>query len=216
LWAVINNAGILLGFETEITSMTTFRKVMDVNYFGAVALTKKVLPLIRKSKGRVINIASAAGRIATRGLDAYNASKFAVIGWSDSLRHSLRVWGCKVITIEPGVMNTNIFNNLLSSIENDYKKCTEDVKNDYGNDYIQSATRMLKTGEKIRANPNLVCDKIVRAVISQYPAPRYVVGTDANILAMPLSYLPVYFRDGISSYLQHLLGIWVLPAALRK
>jgi len=148
LWAVVNNAGVLLGFETEVTSMKTFKRVMDVNFLGMVALTKKVLPLIRKSRGRVINIASILGRYASRGFDAYIASKFAVIGWSDCLRQSLSVWGCKVITIEPGVMNTNLLNNLVYSFDDDFSKSTEEVKADYGRDYVKNATRLLNLIEK--------------------------------------------------------------------
>ena len=123
LIAVVNNAGITIGGPAECTEMHVTRNrlaacdwpsftdafaVMEVNYFGAVALTKQFLPLIRASKGRIINVSSLAGIVTTGSRSAYCGSKFALEGFSDSLRKEVRPLGVAVSLVNPGYVNTRI------------------------------------------------------------------------------------------------------------
>ncbi|OGR27996.1 MAG: hypothetical protein A2277_06980 [Desulfobacterales bacterium RIFOXYA12_FULL_46_15] len=109
LTALINNAGIfspgpLMDFPQE-----HFEQQFMINIFGTQRITRGLFPLILKSKGRIINISSAAGFLATPFSGAYAASKHAIEGWSDSLRRELTPLGVKVIVIEPGLIKTPLW-----------------------------------------------------------------------------------------------------------
>lgn len=102
---MVNNAGILSLLEIEFGDMTPFTRQMDINCFGAVRVSKAFLPLLRRgslsSRGRVVNVASLAGRFTMPGFVAYCMSKGAVITFSDGLRRELAKWGIEVVCIEP-------------------------------------------------------------------------------------------------------------------
>eukprot|EP00475_Leptophrys_vorax_P003524 TRINITY_DN12098_c0_g1_i4.p1 TRINITY_DN12098_c0_g1~~TRINITY_DN12098_c0_g1_i4.p1 ORF type:complete len:244 (-),score=59.96 TRINITY_DN12098_c0_g1_i4:43-774(-) len=105
LWAVINNAGIVNHCFVEGSSMDEVRRVIDVNTIATFCVCKEFLPLLRrdlKTPGRIINVTSLAGRGPAPGLSIYCASKFAVEGFSDSLRRELLYFGIPVTLIEPG------------------------------------------------------------------------------------------------------------------
>jgi len=213
LWAVINNAGIIQGFEIEFTSMETFRRVMEVNFFGLVTVTKKFLPLIRKAKGRVINIASVCGRLSLRGVDAYTSSKYAVEGFSDSVRQSLKPWGCKVVIIEPGVMDTPLLRPQPEQFTKANSEIPEDIKNDYGEDYMPANVKKnLDFSHKIAQNPKYVVNALVTAVSAVYPKSRYLVGWDANLIFSWVSLLPA----GISDFILGLPAPFQLPATCQR
>ena len=136
--ALVNNAGISSRGPVEVASMERLRQgivatacagtrltrtVFEVNYFGLVALTQKCLPLLRASKGRIINVRSAghgaartlhvhcssiAGVLAAGGYGQYASSKFAVEGFSDSLRKELRPLGVAVVLVNPAIVVSKI------------------------------------------------------------------------------------------------------------
>ncbi|XP_059856652.1 17-beta-hydroxysteroid dehydrogenase type 2 isoform X4 [Delphinus delphis] len=108
LWAVVNNAGILgLPTDGELIPMTEYKRCMAVNFFGAVEVTKAFLPLLRKSKGRLVNISSMAGGVPMEKLAAYSSSKAALTMFSAVMRQELSKWGVKVSVIQPGGFRTN-------------------------------------------------------------------------------------------------------------
>lgn len=96
LQAVINNAGCLVVGVTDMADVGDLDRVLQVNAIGLARVTRACLPLLRNSKGRVINTASVAGRMAFPGIPYYSASKFAVEGFTDSLRREMMPWGVKV------------------------------------------------------------------------------------------------------------------------
>ena len=101
LWALVNNSG-LFGFGyNEWGDMNDLKKILEVNVIGMVRVSRHFLPLIRKSKGRVVNMGSCAGRFTLPNLSFYSMSKHAVIAFSDGLRREMFGWDVKVITIEP-------------------------------------------------------------------------------------------------------------------
>ena len=111
LTGLVNNAGLLcqVGF-LELMSIDNHTKMMDVNYFGTVRVTLSVLPLIRKTEGRIVNVASIAGRVAFPSLVAYSATKYAVEGFNDGLRKEMQGFGVTVHLVEPGVFSgTNLY-----------------------------------------------------------------------------------------------------------
>ncbi|GFT61035.1 estradiol 17-beta-dehydrogenase 2 [Nephila pilipes] len=185
LWAIVNNAGIQKGYTTELTTMKDFYDTMEVNAFGPVRVTKSFLPLLRQSRGRVINLASLAGRIALPHCSPYTMSKFACVGFSECLRHELDVWGIRVISIEPEFFETCMTNtdNIQKRIDETFSSIEEDVRTDYGEKYIKSFTLHCGT---IVSSPKVhkVLDAIEFAVSLEYPDSVY--RPCRNILARTL------------------------------
>ncbi len=107
---VINNAGFGLGGFFEDLSEDEIRAQMETNFFGVQAVTRAVIPHMRqRRKGRIINISSIAGLCSSPSLSAYNASKWALEGFSESLYHEMALFGVKVVLVEPGSYPTKIF-----------------------------------------------------------------------------------------------------------
>jgi len=109
---VINNAGVALGSgPLWTTSVDDFKWLMDINFYGVLSGTKAFLPILQKSDwGHIVNISSIFGIISVPTQTAYNASKFAVKGMTDALRHELEIAGSSVscTTVHPGGIKTNI------------------------------------------------------------------------------------------------------------
>lgn len=112
---LINNAGISMRALFEETELDTLRKVMDINFWGAVACTKYALPYIKESKGSIISISSIAGFRGLPGRTGYSASKFALNGWMEALRTELLDSGVHVMWACPGFTASNIRNVALNN-----------------------------------------------------------------------------------------------------
>lgn len=110
LGALVNNAGIAIAGPLEELTEDELRKMFEVNFFGLWELTRRVIPAMRAAgTGRIVQISSMAGRAAMPCLGAYAASKHALGGLSQALRHELRPFGVEVGLIEPGPYKTDIF-----------------------------------------------------------------------------------------------------------
>jgi len=109
LVGLVNNAGIPAAGPLELFPLDELRRVLEVNLVGAVAVTQAFLPLLKASRGRIVNMSSVAGRGALPFLGPYAASKFGLEAISDSLRRELLPFGVRVIVIEPGSFKTAIW-----------------------------------------------------------------------------------------------------------
>jgi|694.fasta_scaffold101509_3 short-subunit dehydrogenase len=105
---LINNAGVLQKAFFEDTTESIERKIMEINYFASVKLTRALLPYLKSSKGMVAAVASLNGRVGAPFMSTYCASKFATIGFFESLRYELYKDKVQVLIVIPGFMNTNI------------------------------------------------------------------------------------------------------------
>jgi len=112
--ALVNNAGIPAVGALEHIDLDVLRKSLEVNVIGAVAVTQAFLPLLRASKGRVINISSVSARMALPFAGPYAASKWALEALSDSLRRELLPAGVDVVVIQPGSVRTAIWEKIES------------------------------------------------------------------------------------------------------
>merc|ERR1712137_276321 len=203
LWAVINNAGVLRSGALEVMPISSWKLQLDVNVLGIAIVTRTFFPLLLKAKGRVVNIASVAGRLATPGTSGYNASKFAVEGLSDAWRREFKIWGIKVILIEPGIMKTPLWDVPMKEAEFDglWNSLNEEQKARYGRDFFLDAEKKSKELiQKLGGNPAQVVNALDNAVTSKYPKTRYTVGKDA-VIWVGLSYLPVPVADFLISKL---------------
>ena len=109
LWALVNNAGVFFPGPLMDFPQKRFELQFEINLFGTQRITRAFFPLILESKGRIVNISSAAGFLATQFSGPYAASKHALEGWSDSLRRELIPHGVKVIVVEPGLIKTPLW-----------------------------------------------------------------------------------------------------------
>ncbi|TKH87269.1 SDR family oxidoreductase, partial [Bacillus cereus] len=107
---LVNNAGYANGGFVEEIPVEEYRKQFETNLFGAISITQLVLPYMRKQRsGKIINISSISGQVGFPGLSPYVSSKYALEGWSESLRLEVKPFGIDVALIEPGSYNTNIW-----------------------------------------------------------------------------------------------------------
>lgn len=107
---LVNNAGCGIGGFFEDLAEEEIRQIMETNFFGVQAVTREVIPLMRqRKKGKIINISSVSGFSTSPSFGAYNASKWALEGFSESLRYELKFFDIDVLLIEPGTYKTKIF-----------------------------------------------------------------------------------------------------------
>jgi NAD(P)-dependent dehydrogenase (short-subunit alcohol dehydrogenase family) len=110
LYGVVNNAAVTLRGYFEDLDDDEIRRVFDVNLFGLMNVTRRVLPIMRQQRrGRLVNLSSIAGRIGGIGLSAYVASKFAIEGFSESLAIEMKPLGVDVVLVEPGIVRSAIW-----------------------------------------------------------------------------------------------------------
>lgn len=190
---VVNNAAILVSpAPVELTPMDAFRRMYDVNVVGTVAVTQSVLPLIRRARGRIVNVASIAGRIGLPFQPAYCASKYAVEGFSDVLRIDMAPWGVTVHIIEPGVFpNTGLYDSFRQDIARNWQALPQNLKDEYGeafrDSYLQQTEGALSLlGTK---DSSYVPKAMVHALTSKKPMYRYRVGWDSKYIVTILSWL---------------------------
>ncbi|XP_054644456.1 dehydrogenase/reductase SDR family member 9 isoform X3 [Dunckerocampus dactyliophorus] len=144
LWAVVNNAGVSVpSGPTEWLTIDDYRSMLGVNLMGVIGVTLSVLPLIKKARGRVVNVASVFGRLSPFG-GPYCVSKYGVEAFNDSLRLNMAHFGVKVSCIEPGFFKTNLTN--IEHVNNNLKKLwdrlPQEVKDDYGQDFLETSAVM--------------------------------------------------------------------------
>jgi len=199
--ALINNAGVALGGFQEQVEDDEFRKVFEVNVFGLWALTKCVLPTMRKQKsGIVVNVSSMAGRMAMPCMGIYAASKFAVEGMSESLRHELRPFGIRVVLVEPGPYETDIFSR-------NRQLCRQAANKEGPYAAIQGQLeafmekRFAKGG---LGDPNEVSDLIVGLLRKSGPRMRYPLGPSTSARLWMRRLLPFGLEEKL---LDRLIGV---------
>jgi short-subunit dehydrogenase len=112
---LINNAGISMHSLFDDADTDVIRRMMDVNFMGAVYCTKEALPYIIEQKGTIVGVSSTAGYRGLPGRSGYSASKFALQGWLESLRTELWDYGVHVMWVSPGFTASNIRNAALDS-----------------------------------------------------------------------------------------------------
>ena len=175
---LVNNAGFAVAGFAEDIKLEELRRQFETNFFGSVAMTKAVLPVMRRQgAGHIIQISSIVGLHGAITVSSYSASMHALEGWSESLRMEVNSLGIKVVLVEPGAFQTDIWTRGAVMGEQATKPTSPN---------IQRSLRMRSAIEKIpKADPIAVARMIV--VIAENPNPklRYLVGRDAKIqLAM--------------------------------
>ena len=197
---LVNNAGIGVGGPLEFVPLDELRRQFEVNVVGPVAVTQAFLPLLRQGRGRVVMVSSIGGRLAAPIIGPYSASKFAVEALSDSLRVELRPQGLHVAVIEPGAIETPMFEKAQSGGSEALANLPEEGERLYG---AMGRAVLDKFAEFGRAAipPQRVARAIEHALTAARPKTRYLVGTDARIQAVMAWLVPDKLRDVIVSRL---------------
>jgi len=196
LWALINNAGIADFTPSDCALMPAFRRVNDVNLFGLVETTSRMMPLIKQQRGRVINIASVAGLISAPGMSAYSISKYGVEAYSDALRREVHVFGVDVVLVEPAFMATPLIDPAKTTAmqQRGWNALPIWYRNEYGEDWASTQIKNVKPILASADNPMKVVDNLVDAVLCKYVPHRYLVGRGSLVIKL-LSTIPSSLAD---------------------
>jgi NAD(P)-dependent dehydrogenase (short-subunit alcohol dehydrogenase family) len=169
------------------------RKQFEVNVIGLVAVTQAFLPLLRRGRGRIVNVGSIAGRSALPGSGAYDSSKFAIEAITDALRMELHPWGITVSLIEAGAVATPIWEKSLREVEDLKARVGPERYAMYSGlmDAVREEARQsVRTALPVAA----VVKAVEHAMTARKPKTRYVLGRDAW-LWLALNLLPDRWRD---------------------
>jgi NAD(P)-dependent dehydrogenase (short-subunit alcohol dehydrogenase family) len=176
--ALVNNAGFGIGGFIEDMSLEEFRRQMDTNFFGLVAVTKAVLPHMRKQRtGRIVNISSIGGRAGNPIVAAYVASKFAVEGFSEALAFEASLFGVNVVLVEPGAFKTEIMDS-----NRQVAAGMRDPNSPYAELSRATETKIDAMMTRMAGDPQKVADVVLHVLTTAKPRLRYLVGTDAKLM----------------------------------
>jgi len=191
---LVNNAGVAVMGPLETLPIEDFRRQIEVNLTAQVAVTQAALPLIRTSRGRVVFVSSIGGRTALPFGGPYHASKFGIEAVTDCLRQELRPWGIEVAAIEPGSIDTPIWERGESAADAIAARAPRSQQELYGEAIENFRGAVRRTAERGIA-PEKVAAAISHALSARRPRARYLVGADARGQALAWSLLPTRLRD---------------------
>ncbi|XP_014814844.1 PREDICTED: retinol dehydrogenase 16-like [Calidris pugnax] len=198
LWGLVNNAGTAVPTApNEWLTKDDFVKVLDVNLVGLIEVTLSLLPLLRQARGRVVNVASVMGRLASFG-GGYCVSKFGVEAFSDTLRREMRPFGVQVSIIEPGGFRTGMTDptTVAKGFKRLWERLPAETQAAYGHHYLETYIKSTVLLHRL-SSPRLsrVTGTVEHALLTRCPRSRYAAGWDARFLLVPLSYCPAWLTD---------------------
>jgi NAD(P)-dependent dehydrogenase (short-subunit alcohol dehydrogenase family) len=195
LHAVINNAGIIVQGPLELLPAHELRRQFEVNTFGPVRVTQAFLPLLRRGRGRVVNISAPTARVPVPFMAPIGASKAALVSLSDALRVELAAWKIPVVVVEPGGTATEIFAKADAAARTALASTDPREVALYRNhlDAVAKAAAKQKLGPT-----DIVAEAIVRAIEARRPKRRYAAGSGTRLFGA-LSHLPAGLRDRVVS-----------------
>lgn len=186
---LINNAGYELAGALEELSLEDARAQFETNFFGVVRMVNAVLPLMRRQKrGYIINVSSLAGLSAIPFLGIYSASKFALEGYTESLRHEVKPFNIHVSMTEAGFLRTPMTDNRQVGAQ----QITE------YDPWRQRALKAIRASEDRAPGPELVANTLLEITSTKAPRLRYLIGRQAKSVAPLRRFLPAgMFEQGV-------------------
>ncbi len=185
LFALINNAGIGIGGSFENMPLDIFRRVFEVNFFGVVSLTQKLLQTLIDHQGKIVMIGSLAGKIASPFLSPYASSKYALEGFCDSLRREMKPLGVQTVLIEPAGIATPIWDKVAQQDHSFMPECYDESFQRFLETFVEDGKRGMGVNQ---------CALIIaKAVLAKRSRPRYLISKTAFmhkfLLLLPDSWL---------------------------
>ena len=176
---LVNNAGNGVTGPAYAMPVESAKKQFEVNFFGVIRISSEVLPkMIEAGKGLVVNVSSLAGLFGLPYQGLYSASKYAIEGYSQSLRMELRNTGVKVVILNPGDFKTDFTENR--------EKVPFPIKNEKLEAEYNTAVASMEKDESIGANPDVIAKKLIQIVDSSSPSHRYLIGAFGQTIAVTL------------------------------
>ena len=182
--ALVNNAGYGLWGPLEIVSIDEMKTLFETNVFAVLRMTQVVLPaMIERRAGKIVNISSVLGRLATPFNGAYASSKYALEGLSESMNHEVSPFGVHVALVEPGLFETEFQRNQVRA------ERADDLNLAYA-PYVQRYNDRHQTFDKLASDPAKVAKVIHKIIRSRRPALRHPVGLESHAGIMGTRLLP--------------------------
>lgn len=192
--ALVNNAGSAVGGPLELLSMEQVRNLFEVNFFGHVAVTRALIPALRRACGRIVLISSVGGLVTTPYMAPYHASKYALEAVGNALRMELAGSGIQVALIEPGSVATPIWEKNREQVDN--FSIPAELKGEYG--HVPAAMgKTLRNTARRGIPPERVARTIERALSAKRMRARYLVGRDAYVMVWASRLLPDLVFDRV-------------------
>ncbi len=192
--AVVNNAGVVVSGPMEVVTPDEWRKQLEINVIGQLAVTQAVLPRLRASRGRVVFISSVNGRLSMALVGAYCASKFALEAAADALRMELRPWGIGVVIVEPAQTDTDMWRTADDMVEQTEAALTPEHRALYAK-HIAGFKKTIPISQKLAVPAGKVSAVVEAALTVRRPRARYVVGAANKLQVAVMTHLPTAFRD---------------------
>jgi NAD(P)-dependent dehydrogenase (short-subunit alcohol dehydrogenase family) len=187
IYGLVNNAGVQLRGYFEDLSPSEIERVFETNLFGVMAVTRAVLPHLRRAgRGRIVMVGSMGGRIASPACSAYCASKSALEGFSESLALEVKLLGAEVVVVEPGLVKTDRFWTANRGVA----RAALDPESPYHRWFARLERLADQLAAAAPVRPVDVAQAVYQALTARSPRLRYVVGRRARLLLRLRAYLP--------------------------
>jgi NAD(P)-dependent dehydrogenase (short-subunit alcohol dehydrogenase family) len=194
--AVVNNAGIVVAGPMEAIGTDQWRKQLDVNVIGQLAVTRAVLPLLREARGRVVFISSVNGRLSSPLTGAYAASKFALEAAADALRMEVAPWRIAVVLVEPAQTDTDMWRTADAMVTDVEAELTPRHRELYAR-HVAGMRKSVPIAQRLAVPPQAVAKVVATALTSRWPRARYLVGIGSKVQVGVMANIPVSLRDRI-------------------
>jgi NAD(P)-dependent dehydrogenase (short-subunit alcohol dehydrogenase family) len=196
LSGLVNVAGIGVSGPLEYVTTAEVCRIFHVNVFGQLAVIQAFMPLIRKARGRIVNMSSVGAHLALPFAGVLTASKGALGLMSDALRMELRPFGIRVCVVEPGAIRTPAVEKTLGDVEGSIRRLPTEGASWYGNMFRAFTTRAHATGLN-GSPPEVVARSVHHALTAVRPRIRYTVGKGAKLLTILPRLLPDRVLDSL-------------------
>jgi NAD(P)-dependent dehydrogenase (short-subunit alcohol dehydrogenase family) len=192
--ALVNVAGIGMLRPLEYATAEEMREIFEINLFGQIAVTQAFLPLLRRARGRIVNIGSVGSHIAIPFGSLLNASKSAFRSMNDSLRMELRSSGVRVVMVEPGAIKTPAVNKTLGDVDGVIRSLPPAGAAEYS-DMLKKAAARAYAMESSGSDPEVVAAVVMEALIKDRPRTHYPAGKHSRVLALLPILIPAALLD---------------------
>ncbi|HEX7426014.1 MAG TPA: SDR family NAD(P)-dependent oxidoreductase [Mycobacterium sp.] len=194
--AVVNNAGVVVVGPVETVTPDEWRKQLEINVIGQLAVTQAALPRLRESHGRVVFISSVNGRISVPMLGPYCASKFALEAAADALRLELKEWGIAVVLVEPAQTDTDLWRTADDMMLETEAAMSPGHRELYAK-HITGMKKFIPMARKTAVPTDKVVTVVEEALTARRPRARYVVGLGPKLQIAFVTNMPAALRDRV-------------------
>jgi len=194
LQGLVNNAGYVVPGPLETLPIAALREQLEVNLFGVFQVTGILLPCLRAGNGRLVNVGSDSGRIAFPLIGAYNTSKFALRGMTDTFRRELALWNLPVSLIEPGPVKTPIWDRAHEKAAELAYSLSEADRELYMDLYRAMERMSAEEGEQ-GIPAETIARTIFHALTARRPRTHYPVGTNRFLFPILEKWIPARLLD---------------------